>query len=129
MPPPLTPWTAKIYELLADGQWHDREPVVAAAAKAVPPGRAKRTAEDERVRERGRRATKGLPPLKPRTDAELIQMGQRAIALLVLNRNRRIETRGRKGARQVRLLPRIAPEQASDGRFLPRAGLVQERGR
>lgn len=45
-----TPWTAKVVELLADGEWHPRETVIVEAMKTFPPGRAFRAGERERAR-------------------------------------------------------------------------------
>jgi hypothetical protein len=47
---PRSPASTRILELLADGHWHDREEIIAAAL--LPPGRAWRSAE--RLRLRGR---------------------------------------------------------------------------
>lgn len=54
-----TAWGARIDELLADGAWHEREEVIAAAAKAVPPGVAFRKGETHRIRQLGRRGQPG----------------------------------------------------------------------
>lgn len=48
----MRPWTRKITELLADGEWHDREQVLAIGAAAVPPGIAFRRGELDRARKR-----------------------------------------------------------------------------
>lgn len=45
---PLSPWTARALEILADGAWHPIAVVIDAAAKTVPPGRAFRMAEYQR---------------------------------------------------------------------------------
>ena len=48
-PSKRAPWTRRIAEYLSDGEWHDRETVLAVGAAAVPPGRAYR--EGERMRQ------------------------------------------------------------------------------
>jgi hypothetical protein len=42
------PWTDRILELLADGEWHTYDELAAAAGPLVPPGHARRTAERNR---------------------------------------------------------------------------------
>lgn len=42
---PKTPWGAAIDRVLADGEWHDREEILAAGVLTVPPGVAYRHAE------------------------------------------------------------------------------------
>lgn len=39
---PPSMWLQRAYEILADGEWHDREKVVREMMRAVPPGRAYR---------------------------------------------------------------------------------------
>ena len=58
---PRSPWMVKVYELLADGAWHDRETVVVAAMPLVPPGKAARTAVDNRDRMAATRRQQGVP--------------------------------------------------------------------
>lgn len=61
MATPRSPWMVKVYELLADGHWHDRETVVVAAMPLVPPGKAARTAVDNRDRMAATRRQQGVP--------------------------------------------------------------------
>lgn len=56
-----SPWMVKVYELLADGAWHDRETLVVAAMPHVPPGKAARQAAYDRARLNTRRRTRGVP--------------------------------------------------------------------
>lgn len=57
---PRSPWMAKIYDLLADGDWHDRETLVTAAMPLVPPGKAARTAAADRERMHAARRRQGV---------------------------------------------------------------------
>ena len=41
----VTEWGRRLDEILADGEWHDREDVIRLVAEAVPPGRAFRKGE------------------------------------------------------------------------------------
>lgn len=50
MPTPLAPWTLRMDEVLADGEWHELEQVLAAGVKMVPPGMAYRKGEWSRTR-------------------------------------------------------------------------------
>lgn len=59
MPTPRAPWTVRFLEVLADGRWHTLDELVAAAAPAVPPGRAHRSAEQHRARMKRTRGTTG----------------------------------------------------------------------
>lgn len=61
---PRSPWMVKIHELLADGGWHDREDLMAAAMPLVPPGKAERQAKVERDRQDAARRRKGDPIIR-----------------------------------------------------------------
>lgn len=61
MATPRSPWMVKVHELLADGHWHDRETLVTAAMPLVPPGKAARTAVDNRDRMAATRRQQGVP--------------------------------------------------------------------
>jgi len=105
----------KTYELLADGQWHNREPIVRAAATAVLPGHAKRNmlAADERDRRR-RLTDERRPDRAGHDDRSLIRRGQRRVALLGITGSRRIETRlNDQGVWQIRLRPRVTSGAAT----------------
>lgn len=59
------PWLARAYELLADGQWRERDRIVNEMVKKVPPGRAYRRGTAVK--------TSGL------SDAEFVRRGARHI--------------------------------------------------
>lgn len=48
-----TAWGTKIDELLADGEWHELDELLAASMELVPPGAAYRTGERHRRERRG----------------------------------------------------------------------------
>lgn len=50
---PLSPWSARMDDVLADGEWHELEEVLAAGVKIVPPGMAYRKGEWNRLRLKG----------------------------------------------------------------------------
>lgn len=74
----------KARELLADGEWHDLEKVLAAVGNTIPPGKAVR--EMERAR-RHSAAHKNLPQ-QPRVhhpgDDRMVRSGQRRLATAAL---------------------------------------------
>lgn len=72
-------------KLLADGEWHDREPIVQALMKLIPPGVAMR--QSEVVRTRGGRASRTAVRLHQRTTRELIDSGARDFVRLFLKPN------------------------------------------
>ena len=53
MATPRSPWTARMDEVLDDGEWHELEEVLAAGITMVPPGRAYRKGEWNRLRLKG----------------------------------------------------------------------------
>lgn len=108
MPAPPTLHTMRVYELLGDGEWHELEGVLRAAAAIVPPGVAKRAMEAAEAAERQRRRTEQRRADRARHDVpSLIRRGQRRIALLAINRNRRIESQvNDDGVREIRLRPK-----------------------
>lgn len=59
MSTPRSPWMVKVHELLADGDWVDREELMAAAMPVVPPGKAERQAKVERNRQDAARRRRG----------------------------------------------------------------------
>jgi hypothetical protein len=76
-----TPWRHAIDALLADGEWHDREELLAAGAAAVPPGVAFRNGERQRLARR----SVGSPTTRHRGDnATAIAVGARVIADKIL---------------------------------------------
>ncbi len=50
MSDPMSPATARLYELLADGDWHDRSKLLDEIAPLVEPGKAYRKGETRRQR-------------------------------------------------------------------------------
>lgn len=101
-------------ELLADGEWHDRDWVVREVGKVVPPGRALRDVERRRKLTIERRIKRGLTVTEgaleerqhKRDENLLIASGQRGIALDILYSGARFEHRtDERGKPWVRLLP------------------------
>ncbi len=122
----MTLHTTKIYELLADGDWHELEVVLRAAAVVVPPGPAKRAIEDARARERLRRRMDERRSHRASQDtAGLIRDGQRRVALLAINRNRRIQLRRADGRRQIRLRPKAPDSERSRTMEVRRADVMR----
>lgn len=109
MAPPRSPVRLRLDELLADGDWHDREPIVLALMPLVPPGQAVRRANLNRSRWR---ADHGCQPhdgthggTPPRDDQAV---GARSIVtglLSTLVGAGRLERRGDAGRTQIRLTP------------------------
>ena len=103
-----TPHWDKALEILADGQWHDRELLYVEMAKLVPPGRAIRHAELIR-----RTSQSGKAPAvrkQPRSTDFLITSGKRSIVRMAL-RGARLEFRTHDGRVQVR--DKLAPHLES----------------
>lgn len=112
--------TQRLYELLSDGQWHEREPVLAAAAVTVTPGVAVRAMQ--KMRETERRCRPTLQSRQCEVDWRWdVPKGQRRVALLTIHNNRRIECRVEEGVKQVRLRPPMDRKHGADGRFAPTA--------
>jgi hypothetical protein len=59
MPTPKTRVRVRLEELLADGDWHDREPVIAELMPLVEPGKASRVALQLRAHNRRQRVAAG----------------------------------------------------------------------
>lgn len=98
---PLTPQLERAYELLADGEWHDREEIMFEISKVITPGVAVRHAETVRQTS----GTYPAPPERkvPRSQAFLIASGKRSLARSAL-RTKRIE---RKVDENGRVLVRL----------------------
>jgi len=82
----MTALTEVARQLLADGQWHDLEKVLARLGSSVPPAKALR--EMERSRRKSARL-RGLPEqdrVHARTDDRMVRSGQRRLALEALRR-------------------------------------------
>lgn len=86
------PATAAMLAVLSDGEWHDRDELVAAGADVVPPGEATRAARTMRVRRAQRRRADGVPE-QPNQARRLddVTTGSREIA------RRRLKDLARKG--------------------------------
>jgi hypothetical protein len=78
VPTPMSPARAVALELLADGEWHDREQLLDQMARAVPPGKAFRVGE--RRRTATRRRPNGPGPRVRGDDTTSIAAGAREVA-------------------------------------------------
>lgn len=108
-----SPWMVKVYELLADGAWHDRETLVLAAMPHVPPGKAARQAAYDRARLNTRRRTRGVPevpsssrPQDPQTVGARTKVTHSISAAL---RYGHLQRRTVAGRPQLRLTPQEDP--------------------
>lgn len=118
----MTPLTTRLHEILADGEWHDREPIVKELMRLAPPGEAWRMAEEVRVRSRIRRARNQLTAEafaawmeagnhelnpRPKSMEATVQTGKRAMAnsAIGMRATNRIEQRIVDGKKQIRLRP------------------------
>lgn len=95
MAAPLTAWTRRALDELADGAWHLYDDVVTAAALVVPPGRAYR--QGEYSRQLANRRPNGPGP-RVRGDRDVsVHVGARELArkaVLGLIRNGAVERDG-----------------------------------
>lgn len=109
MPTPRSPWMVKIYELLADGAWHDRETLVLAAMPLVPPGKAARQAAYDRARLAATRRAQGVPTIPSNGRPQDTQtVGARAKvthSLSAATRRGHLERRTVDAHPQIRLAP------------------------
>lgn len=101
---PLSPWTAKAAELLADGEWRDREWLIRQLTPLVPPGMAMRQAEKARVNASSKPGRTPPPErLVPRSVEFQVQTGRRAKIVNMLSAWKRIETKTEDGKVWIRL--------------------------
>lgn len=101
---PLSPWMVRCVELLGNGEWRERDWIVAEAAKRVPPGRAKRVAERLRARQQLREVGEIRPRSRPKSDEFLIRVGARRVVYDSLIASTRLEHKKTEdGVRWVRL--------------------------
>lgn len=133
------------HKLLADGQWHDRDTIVAQLMKAVPPGEAYRATQYQRQRMRIARARDTLSAEKfaeymdkeeylrsrypePTLDKDVV-VGKRAIANKAIGKRTRTryEFREHEGRKQIRLGP-MHPRFAESESARLRAQWVAEHG-
>lgn len=118
---PPSEWRQCIEDILADGEWHELEHVIREASKKVPPGKAFRHSERQRIRQRedGIERTRG-----DRSDA--IRTGARGIVVQTLNtakRSRRAEYKtieNKKWIRSPRAAASIALALADDTVIIPK---------
>lgn len=83
-PPPRTPWSIAIRRLLSDGEWHDRDELLAVASRAVPPGVAWRRAEQHRIQTA---RVQRSPMVRVRGDVfSAIKVGEHRVAYDALRR-------------------------------------------
>lgn len=111
MSAPRSPWTDRLLEVLADGEWHTYDELAAAAGPLVPPGYAQRTNESNRTRMSSRR--NGDPRARHGAfdHADPITAGQRRVvihALWKLSQRQPIVLAGPNYARRARLAPKAA---------------------
>ena len=109
--PRTTPWRIAIMERLADGEWHDYQPLLAEFAHMVPPGQAYRFAETLRL-EAGGPEKRRIPA----ADADIIRTGQRAVirkTIGTIRKTGRLESEqsdtGRREIKRIRLNPASSP--------------------
>lgn len=108
MPTPRSPWTQRALDELADGEWHRYDDAIAAALEMVPPGRAYRVAEANRLAKMKRwRKLNGADHLRLMERqigdrAQAIRTGQRLMLQDSILRRRDIETKFVEGVRFVR---------------------------
>lgn len=100
-------WTVRAVELLWDRQWHRREEVLAAMAKLVPPGKAHRRAENNRLHLLRQKGQTHQPRVRPRSDEFLIASGKRSIAAQALVKMRVLDREVRDGEVWLRLRPDV----------------------
>ena len=109
MPTPKSPARNRLDELLADGEWHDREQLVRALMPLIPPGQAVRTATRNRAGKRRRRAEQGMEPTpKYGRPADEQTVGARTCAYSVIATAVRFHTAERRtvaGRIQIRRTP------------------------
>lgn len=106
----MAPHMKRAAEILADGQWHNRDVVIEEMIKLIPPGQAIRHSEEVRLRKRQARIAAGLPvrdtPQRAtdRSTTFLVRTGARSLAMRFLNASRRIEAERREdGTTWVRM--------------------------
>lgn len=106
----LTPQLERAYELLSDGEWHDREKILFEISKRIPPGVAMRHAE--LVRQTSGKTPAPPERVKKRSTEFLIASGKRSLARSAL-RGSRIEHRrdddGKVWVRDTQAPPKPAP--------------------
>lgn len=106
---PLSPWMAKVYDQLADGEWHDRDTVTTTAMPLVPPGKAIRQNQQERAHTADQRRTAGAPLVPGNSrPGDPQAAGARSLVIRGIGaaaRFGRIERRTVDGITQIRIPP------------------------
>lgn len=92
-----TAWGACIDELLADGEWHEREELIVAGVAVVPPGVAYREGEKLRRKDRSGRAAPEGRVLGSRGVS--VAAGARSIVRQAIRNRTRKGTAERRGDR------------------------------
>lgn len=116
---PLTEWRKRINEILADGEWHDREEVVQDAMRLVPPGVAFRRGEYYRVKALRKQYGKEAAQERARQkgdDRDAILAGKRALVAEALQgslASGAIEKRKDKSGYMIRQVVKPARDQFS----------------
>jgi len=129
-----------ILRLLVDGEWHDREEIIAAASHVIPPGKAYRKAEARRLqklradvkKDRGwtdeqvdewmsdpENTKRRALTRRTSTQEGIVRTGQRIYVADALNGTTRIEQRregDRTWVRRVPLPPAITQSQSAKDR-------------
>lgn len=102
---PPSPWRSRVHEILADGEWHVLDEVVRDAMRFVPPGKAYRAAEANRLRQYSGPRVRG-----DETDA--IRSGQRQLVTGTLYQGTRTGRLERKRLDGVDMLrdPNASPQ-------------------
>lgn len=131
-------WFQHVMDQLRDGQWHDRDEVIAQAAKTVPPGRAWRVVEARRIQQlRRRMRDKGMSEEEienwitshdlTRSDDQsehnrAITAGQRQLVNDHINRTTRIEKQTVDGRRMIRRVPMTDAQMRKFGYYPQKGG-------
>lgn len=68
---PRAPWTVRIVEVLADGEWHALDELVRVEGALIPPGQAARDAESKRLEKSARRHGAPRPRTRPGDPTEV----------------------------------------------------------
>lgn len=104
---PLSAYMQRAFEVLADGEWHQEQLILAEMVKVIPPAQAIRRAERRRVNQRASARLTTPPARQADRDVETLRlMGARHIAQDSLRGSKSVEYRSDSGMRWVRLKAR-----------------------
>ena len=113
-----TVWGERLLELPAAEEWCERESVLRVVGEAATPGIARHAMLAAQRQERSRRSTtRSRPQHVIRSESGLIYASQRRVAVLAINRNSRVESRGEGTDKQIHLRPYMDWARPADGRF------------